>query len=200
MRTAPVSTGHNGSRCVLVRIILCIIIRVLITRLMEIVVEDNTIHVVVLNDIYDYLAYLLAHFRERRIEDSDVTTLNQPLWVGLVVIFRVSFTESSIRRSVTIRVEPRMYLNTTCVGRVNHELERIVGRLATTSASKVLTPWLVLRFIHRIAKTTHLEEDGIEVRLLVEFEERNHVVLLLLLSSSRILAMWIRPVDCPHGS
>ena len=61
--TAPVSTCHNCSCRIFVRIILCIIIRVLITRLMEIVIEDNTIHVVVLNDIYNYLAYLLAHFR-----------------------------------------------------------------------------------------------------------------------------------------
>ena len=135
--------------------------------MMEIVVENYAIHIVVLHNIRHYFANLSTDFRERRIEDSDVTTFNQPFWVGIVIVKRVILTVSSIGRSITIRIEPYMYLYTTCVRRVNNELEWIVGRFTTTSASKVLTPWLIFRFVHSIRKATNLEEDGIEIGFLM---------------------------------
>ena len=114
-RATPILARHTIAR----RLVLLLVVFVFITLIMEIIIKDYTINIVVFYYVRHYLAYLLTHFRQRRVKRCDISTLHEPLRMCVVIILRIIFSISSIRACIAIWINPSMHLDSLKVSIVH---------------------------------------------------------------------------------
>ena len=124
------------------------------------------IYIIAVHDVAHDVADILARLGIARIEIELVAVLHEQLGV-----FVIGMSRRKGRRSLglgTVGINPGMQLHTSLVTLGHHELEGVPhgrGRLSL-HAGQETAPRLVGRRVERITLGPHLENDGIDARLL----------------------------------
>ena len=191
LRTTPIGTAHSCARSLIVRVV----VGVQITRLIEIVVKNHTVHIVVLHQVSHYRRNTRLHFRQTRVEDIVTATVDQPLGMCVRIVGRQR-SVGLVRRAVAIRIHPCVNLDTLAVRILHKHTQRVIRRLTATRSCQVLTPGLISRVVHCVTETANLEEHGVHSRCLQRVNKR--LQFLLLLATFVHITPRRRPIDRPH--
>ena len=149
-------------------------------RHVEVVVEYDTVDVVVVYYLLDDGCNVVAHLLHRGVEDRAATrVVEQPVGVRFAIVegCAVPLVEHTL---VAVGVEPGVNLDAAFVTFLNDKLEGVVSRVHAPGGYQVARPGLVGRAIHRIAAASHLEIDGVAVGSLHRVEQHGELVFLLL--------------------
>ena len=156
----------------------CRIVRKFFSRIrirIEIVVHVKGIDVITAHDVTNNLADVLAVFRKPRIEIQLSSILNKEL---RMLVVRMDRRQSSCSFGLrTIRIDPSMEFHIALVTFVNHPLQRIPLWRLSLYPCKETAPRLIAGLIKGIRFCTHLENNGIDTRLLQCIELRSQHAL-----------------------
>ena len=132
----------------------------------EVVVHVDGIDIVARHNVAHHLADVITALRQGRVEEQLVAVGKEPLGVAVVDVLRRQLVGQ--RRLHPIRVDPGMKLHAALVALVYHELHGVpIGlRCLPLYPRQVTAPGLKLRGIERVGLGAHLEDDGIDARLL----------------------------------
>ena len=124
----------------------------------------NGIDIITRNYIFHHPFDKLTVFRQSRIEVQLSVIFHKPFRMLMINMVRSKFF--IIRRSDTVRIQPRMELHPSCMRLFYHKLQRIPIRFRSFSGSacQETAPRLKLRVIEGIRARTHLKHDSIASR------------------------------------
>ena len=169
MVAAPVELAQS-SALFLISCVVFRIVRLRQTILIEIVVEHDTVHIILVHDVGNHIHDTLFHFRKCRIENRPCTfgsfPLNQPFWMAVFIVLVTAVLSPAFiigRVLIAIRVQPRINLNTTFVGFFHQEGKRVESRRNTACSRNIARPRLVLGIVHGIAHGTNMIIDCSEI-------------------------------------
>ena len=169
MVAAPVELAQS-SALFLISCVVFRIVRLRQTVLIEIVVEHDTVHIILVHDVGNHIHDTLFHFRKCRIENRPCTfgsfPLNQPLRMAVFIVLVTAVLSPAFivgRVLIAIRVQPRINLNTTFVGFFHQEGKRVESRRNTACSRNIARPRLVLGIVHGIAHGTNMIIDCSEI-------------------------------------
>ena len=145
--------------------------RILISRTtiwIKIIIHQDTIHIVIIDNISHHLFDSLTHFGLSRVKVNIVFIIKQPFWMGMLVIqlsgIIIACPIVSTALTIAIWIDPSMACQSTLVTLINTELQWIISRIYTTTMIKITGPWLIFRLIQSIACRTNVQKYGIHIR------------------------------------
>ena len=132
----------------------------------EVVVEDNPVHVIVLYDFAADGCDAVAGGLERRVQDGGGGSVAVRIADEHAVLLQLQVLRrapSGRRRGPSVRIDPGMAFHAATVAFLDGELQRVPSRVFPSGAGDVAAPRLEARPIEGVGHGAHLEIDGVEV-------------------------------------
>ena len=161
----PVGHGEAAARVLVVGIVLCGACGRHAAGI-EVVVEDNPVHVIVLNDFAADGCDAVTGGLECGVQDGGGGSVAVCIADEHAVLLQLQVLRrapSGRRRGPSVGIDPGMAFHAATVTFLDGELQRVPSRVFPSGAGDVAAPRLEARPIEGVGHGTHLEIDGVEV-------------------------------------
>ena len=176
--------------------------RVLIGRAaigVEIVVEDDAVHVVFAQQVSHHFADAVTYGRDARVQDNLRVlscVVDQPLGVRMFIVQGVVVSARPAgagATAVAVGVHPCVTRQTAFVTFFQYKRQRVVTGIGASVHFQVTGPRLICAVVERIAARTNMETNRVQVQCCNRIEHLDHLFLLVRGGAVR----W--PVDVGHS-
>ncbi len=126
----------------------------------EIIVELDSIDIVLRYNLHHAVNNVLLRFRDAGIEQKPSSVGDHPI----LVLFQRMLGGKAVNITMNtnpVRVKPSMELQITLLGLLNHKLQRVIAGVAALYTGEPLRPRSVFRRIKRVGRWFDLHNNGV---------------------------------------
>ena len=161
--TAPVALRHGAARTAIGIVLGRVKRHRSAVLVIEVVVEHQSVAVILCDDVLAHIHNALAHLGQARIEHRFIVVLHEPLGVRVHIVQFTLPPQASRTRGIAIGIDPGINLNAALVPLFNQIGKRVERRSLATLTAHQIGPGLVGRVIIGITHGAHMKIDGIHV-------------------------------------